>query len=147
MPAVRPDENTSGRALTRWRRPLVIGGVVVVLLLAAGIETLRLLNDPGVYFLRGEDAAEWIRLDQEFSLNAYSSSPTGLFFEYPFRTADVVWGARLTVRAFHRRVVKLDSETIYVGPQDQSGIWSAGRLERMKTLFANHASWRQSAGA
>ena len=52
-------------------------------LLAVGIEVVRWLNDPHVYFLQPESRAEWIRLDHVFSLNLYPPVQTGLMFEYP----------------------------------------------------------------
>ena len=56
--------------------------------------------------------------DQPFLLTAYAGTPTGLQFEHTFHTNQPVNGARLTVRAFRRCIVKLDEATIYVGPEN-----------------------------
>jgi hypothetical protein len=113
-----------------WRGPLIIGvAVLFALALAGGVETDRLLNDPSVFFLRSEGGARWIRLDQPFLLTAYTATPTGLLFEHPFYTEKASKGVRLTVRAFRRCVVKLDSATIYVSPEDLND-WQEARLVR-----------------
>lgn len=101
-----------------WR-PLVGSSAVacgVALLVGVGVN--RWFNDPNVYFLRSENSAEWIRLDQPFVLSAYPSTPTGLRFARAFRTSQPVTRARLVVRAFRRCVVQLDGATLYVGPED-----------------------------
>jgi hypothetical protein len=112
-------EDTARRVSASWQRPLVVcvallGGLAVL----GGVEAFRLLNDPNVFFLRAEDSAEWIRLDQPFLLTAYDATPTGLGFEHAFHTDQAVNGARLTVRAFRRCIVKLDAARIYVGPEN-----------------------------
>jgi Dolichyl-phosphate-mannose-protein mannosyltransferase len=114
-----------------WQRPLlvclaILGGLALV----AGAETARLLNDPKTFFLRSEGRAAWIRLDQQFLLTAYPATPTGLVFEHTFRTGQATKGTRLTVRAFRRCVVRLDSATIYVGPENLDD-WQAERSVRL----------------
>jgi len=104
--------------------------VLIGLVLLAGFEAVRLFNDPKIFFLRAEDSAEWIRLDQPFLLSAYASTPTGLQFEHAFHTDQAVNGVRLTVRAFRRCIVRLDAATIYVG-QENLDDWQEPRDIRL----------------
>ena len=83
-----------GGQASAGRRPLLlcVAAALGLFLLAVGIEAVRLMNDPHVYFLPPDGSAEWIRLDQEFSLNLYPPAQTGLLFEYPFHTSQPVSG-------------------------------------------------------
>jgi hypothetical protein len=113
-----PDDR-SRRAFASWQTQLAVCVAVLVgLALLVGVEAVRLFNDPKVFFLRAEDLAEWIRLDQSFLLTVYAGTPTGLQFEHGFHTDQAVNGARLTVRAFRRCIVRLDAATMYVGPEN-----------------------------
>jgi hypothetical protein len=125
-------QGTNGGQASAGRRPLLlwVAAALGLFLLAAGIEAVRLMNDPHVYFLPPDGSAEWIRLDQEFSLNLYPPSQTGLLFEYPFHTSQPVSGARLTVRAFRRCVVTLDQARLYVSPEDLD-TWQEPRQVRL----------------
>jgi hypothetical protein len=117
---VDPAEQLPGGKRRRGLRWHILLGVVFIAILglAAAIETERLLNDPGVYFLSNEGDAQWIRLATPFSLNIYPPLETGLVFESSFKTAQTLNYARLTVRAFRRCAVMVDGVTIYVGSTD-----------------------------
>jgi hypothetical protein len=131
LPAKKGGETSAAQRRTR----LWLAAALGLFLLVVGVEVIRWLNDPHVFFLHAENGAEWIRLDQEFVLNLYPPVQTGLLFEHPFHTTRPVSGAQLTIRAFRRCIVTFDRKTIDAGPDDLN-IWQEPRHVRLPEPLA-----------
>jgi hypothetical protein len=125
-------ENSSARDSLKaersllWRHFGLGAAILVIVSLLAAFEVHRLLGDPEVFFLRGDEHAQWIRAETQFALGTYVPADIGVTFECSFETLGVTSDARLTVRAFRRCVVRLDERTIYASPLDLS-TWQSVR--------------------
>jgi Dolichyl-phosphate-mannose-protein mannosyltransferase len=108
------------------RRRLLLGAALLAVALAIGLRCFQLANDPRVFFLANEEGAEWIRAPAPFSMGLYPDVQPVTIFETTFTTTTPVSDARLTVRAFRRAAVALDTALIDRGAKD-FGDWKEPR--------------------